>query len=141
MRVRGRTFVGRIEKGGEIVAHWDAIRDFLSSHVGSSVFLRFDIQPKEASERTKNYFFGYIIPEMRSVFHREYGEWLTEEGTYDAIRRVCPLFIKEERKDGKWVKRYREWEEMDQSETNEAIDWIYQWAAEQFSKVLDYPQK
>ena len=36
--------------------------------------------------------------------------------------------------------RLMEWEELDQAECNEVIDFIVQYAAENFYKILDLPQ-
>lgn len=141
MRLRTKTLVGRISERGEIQAHWDALNEFLLMHKGSVAILRVEIQPKESSEKTKNYFFGYCIPEMQQAYQQEYGEWLSKEQTYDTLRSVCPLFLKEERVNGVWRKHLREFEELDQSEMNEVIEWLYHYAAENFYKILDYPQR
>lgn len=138
MRIRGKSLVGKVGDRGEIIAHWEAMSEFLSMHKGRAVILRAEILPKEASEKTKNYFFGYIVPEMQSAY-MEAGEHLTREQTYNHLREACPLFIAETRENGQWRRRIKEWEELDQAEVNEAIDWIFQYAAENFSKILDNP--
>lgn len=120
------------------MANWGALTDFLLMHRGKVVILRVELQPKEATEKTKNYFFGYIIPELRNAF-MENGEHLTKEQTYNRLRELCPLFIHEERVNGEWKRRLMEWEELDQAECNEIIDWTIQWVAENLFFVLDPP--
>lgn len=139
MRIRNKAIVGRIGDDGELIANWPVMAEFLAMHKGKAVILRAELQPKEASEKTKNYFFGYIVPEMRNAY-LENGEHLTKSETYDRIRNACPLFIKEERVNGEWRRRLMEWEELDQCECNEVIDFIVQYAAENFYKILDLPQ-
>ena len=98
MRVRRKTFVGRIGEHGEILCSWNVVQDFCTSHKGKPVILRLEIQPSEPSERTKNYFFGYCIPEAQNAFMSEYGEHLTKEQTYARIAEDVKNFEKAFRK-------------------------------------------
>lgn len=141
MRVRRKTFVGRIGEHGEILCSWNVVQDFCTSHKGKPVILRLEIQPSEPSERTKNYFFGYCVPEAQNAFMSEYGEHLTKEQTYDKIRQLCPLFQKQERENGKWRTTYLDFEDLDQAEANDAIEWLSRFLAEEFSCILDMPRK
>lgn len=140
MRVRRKTIVGLIDERGEIIAPWDAMREFCALHRGKRVIFRADIQPTEPSERTRNYFFGYCLPEIQAAYMTEYGEHLTREQTYDRIRGLCPLFSSEERVEGKWRTTIKEFEELDQAEANEAIEWLFQYCAENLSLILDDPR-
>ena len=139
MRLRNKTVIGRIDEQGKISAPWKPLEEFLSLHKGKAVMIRYSIMPEEASEKTENYFFGYVVQEIRNAFMVEYGEHLTKGETYDRIRKECPLFYKEERVDGKWKVRLREFEELDQAEVNEVIEWCFQYAAENLSCVLQNP--
>lgn len=141
MRVRRKTFVGRIGEHGEILCSWNVVQDFCTSHKGKPVILRLEIQPSEPSERTKNYFFGYCVPEAQNAFMSEYGEHLTKEQTYDKIRQLCPLFQKQERENGKWRTTYLEFEDLAQEEANDAIEWLSRFLAEEFSCILDMPRR
>lgn len=138
MRVRNKTLMGRIGENGELNLHWDALKEFLSSHKGKVAIVRVELVAVEPTEKTRNYFFGYIIPELKNAF-MENGEHLTKEETYNKIRGLCPLFIREDRVEGKWKRRIVEFEELDQAEANEAIDWIIQFAAENLYTPLDPP--
>lgn len=131
--------MGRIQDNGEIQCRWEVMQEFLKMHKGKVAILRVSIQPTEASEKTTNYFFGYIIPELKGAFMGE-GEHLDKSQTYDRVRELCPLFHREERENGKWRKRIVEWEELSQEECNEVIDWVVQWAAENLYCVLDLPR-
>lgn len=141
MRVRAKTMVGRINEHGEILGSWGMVQDFCNLHKGKAVIVRVELQPIEPSEKTRNYFFGYCVPEMQGAFMTAYGEHLTREQTYNRIRDLCPLFSEQERlADGAWKTRLKEFEELDQAEANEVIEWLFQFAAENFSLVLDSPQ-
>lgn len=138
MRIRSKTMMGRIGEHGELNLHWDALTAFLQTHRGKVAIVRVELQPVEASEKTQNYFFGYIIPELKNAF-MENGEHLTKEETYNKIRGLCPLFIREDRVEGKWKRRIVEFEELSQEEACEVIDWTIQFAAENLFWVLDPP--
>lgn len=139
MRVRSKTIVGRIGPRGELNAPWDVMAEFLSLHKGKAVILRAEIQPVEATEKTRNYFFGYVLPEIQNAF-MEQGEHLTKAQTYDRLRDWCPLFHEEKRENGKWRDHVKEFEELDQAQVNEVIDWLFQFSAENLNLILDNPQ-
>ena len=141
MRVRRKSIIGRIGENGEILCSWDTVQAFCSLHKGKPVILRLEIQPVEPSERTKNYFYGYCIPEAQNAFMTEYGEHLTKEQTYDKIRQLCPIFQKQERVDGRWRNTLQEFEDLDQAEANDAIEWLCRFLAEEFSVILDMPRR
>lgn len=139
MRLRRKTIVGKIDSKGNLNAPWQVLQDFCSMHQDRGVIIRAEILSKEPSEKTKAYFFGYIIDEIRGALMQEYGERFTKEQTYDWIRKQCSLFYAEERLDGKWKVRIKEFEELSQEEANEAIDDIIQFCAENLSLIIDAP--
>ena len=140
MRLRRKTIVGKITPTGELNAPWQVLTDFCSMHKDRGVILRAEILPKEPSEKSKNYFFGYIINELREILWQTYGERYTKEQTYDWIRRQCPLFLHEERENGEWRVMLKEFEELDSAEVVEVIDWIMQYVAENFNEILEEPK-
>lgn len=139
MRIRRKTIAGRIGPNGEIQASWNMLQDFCNGHKGKAVIVRVDIQPVEPTERTKNYFFGYVLPELQNALMSEYGEHLSKEQVYNQIRQLCPLFREQERVGTEWKTRVREFEELDQAEAGDAIDWIVQFAAENLNWIIEVP--
>lgn len=140
MRLRRKTIVGKINSKGELNAPWQVLQDFCSMHRDCGVIIRAELMPKEASDKTKAYFFGYIINELREILWQTYGERYTKEQTYDWIRKQCPLFIHEEREKGEWRVRLKEFEELDSAEAVEVVDWIMQYVAENFNEILEEPK-
>lgn len=136
MRLRRKTIIGRVNDDGELIAPWNALNDFLSMHKGRGVVLRAEIMSKEPSEKTKAYFWGYIIPEVKEALMQVYGERYTKAQTYDWLRKQCPLFIEETREKGEWRVRIKEFEELDPSEANEVIDWTIQFCAENLELII-----
>lgn len=136
MRVRKKTAIGRIGANGVLSLPWDSFNEFCNQHRGKVAIVRIEIQPTEPSEKTANYYFGYIVPTMQSVFYEVYGERWTKSQTDQKIRELCPLFYEETRENGKWRARLKEFEELDQAEINDAISWLFQFAAENFNVVL-----
>ena len=140
MRLRRKTIVGKITPTGELNAPWQVLMDFCSMHKDRGIILRAEILSKEPSEKTCAYFWGYVIDEIRNALMQEYGERFTKEQTYDWIRKQCSLFYAEERIEGKWKVRIKEFEELSQEEANEAIDDIIQFCAENLSLIIDAPK-
>ena len=112
--------------------------EFCRMHPNRSIILRAEIQSKEPSSKLKAYFFGYVIKEAQRAFY-DAGEDYTEEQTYNRIRSVCPLFLSEERVEGKWKVRMREWEELDSAEAVEVVAWIQRYMAENYYTILNDP--
>lgn len=137
MRLRRKTIVGKITPTGELNAPWQVLEDFCSMHKGRGVILRAEILSKEPSEKTKAYYFGYIVPEVQEAVAQVYGERFTKSQTDEWLRKQCPLFIEETRENGKWRARIKEFEELDPAEANEAIEWVFQFAGENLNLILD----
>lgn len=140
MRLRRKTIIGKINAKGELSASWQVLGDLCKMHPNRGVIIRAEILATEPSERTKGYWWAYIIPELREILWQNYGERYTKEQTYDWLRNLCPLFIQEERVEGKWKRTLKEFEELDSAEAGEAIDWVMQYVAENFNEILDEPK-
>ena len=134
MRVRHKTIFGRIDGKGELKMPPTA--DFCVLHKGASVKITIDIMPLEPTERMTNFFFGYVVKEMRSAFE-SFGNDYTEEETYNEIRKNCPLFFEEKRVNGEWKRKAKEWEDLDTAEAVAAIEWIQRWASMEFKWVIE----
>lgn len=137
MRVRSKTIFARIGDGGEL--NLSALAPFLKLHRGSSVIVKVDVAPLEPTERMTNFFFGYVVKEMRLAYD-SLGSDYTEEQTYDQIRANCPVFFEEIRENGEWKRKEKEWEDLDTAEAVEAIAWIQRWAATEFQWIIDDPR-
>lgn len=139
MRLRNKTLFGRIDERGVLKIPVEAMEDFCRLHPGRAVILRLEVQSVPPSQRLTNYFFGYIVKEMRQAFATT-GNDYSEEQTYDQIRANCPLFWEEKRENSSWKRRAKEWEELDSSEAVEAIAWIQRWASTEFFWIIEDPR-
>lgn len=136
MRLRTLILWTRIGERGGLKIPADRVARFSALHKGRSVLIRMEVQSIEPTERMTNYFFGYVVKEMRRAFD-SIGESLTEEQTYNKIRENCPVFLEEKRENGSWKVRAKEWEELSVEEAVEAISWIQRWASMEFEWVID----
>lgn len=136
MRLRTLILWTRIGERGGLKIPADRVTQFASMHKGKSVLIRMEIQSIEPTERMTNYFFGYVVKEMRRAYD-SLGESLTDEQTYNKIRENCPVFLEEKRENGAWKTRAKEWEELSIEEAVEAISWIQRWASMEFEWVID----
>ena len=138
MRLTRKTVYGRIDNEGKLSCFMGELEQFAKLHPDRGVIIRVEVQPKEPTDRTRNYYYGYCVPEMQSAM-LENGERYTKAQVDYIIRSACPLFFDEQWENGKYKYRIKEWDELDQAETNEFIEWLYQWAAENYSKILESP--
>ena len=139
MRLRRKVLWGKVDAKGELKINMDDLRNFCRMHPNRSVAVRVEVQGIEPTERLKNYWFGYVVKEMQRAMY-EGGNDLTEEQTYNEIRRSCPLFV-EEKYEGSWKKRLKEWGELDKAEVVEIVAWTQRWASENFNWVIDDPKQ
>ena len=140
MRIKKKTLVGRIDDKGNLIAPLQLLGDFCNLNKGRSVIIRIDVQPQEASEKLRNYVFGYVVPEMQRILH-DNGEDYTREQTFNYLKSLCPVFLDEEYLgDGKWKQRKKEWEELDVAEAVEFCAWVQRLASIEFNQVIQDPQ-
>ena len=139
MRIRSKVLTGRIDPNGNANLNWAGMEDFFHLHRGEGVIVRVCLVPKEPSERLTNYFFGYVVKEMRNAYY-EVGYEFSDSQAYDEIRKVCPMFFEEIRENGKWIRRAKEWEELDISEAVNAVAWIQRYASENLHYIIEDPQ-
>ena len=104
------------------------------------MIIRIEVQPQEASEKLRNYVFGYVVPEMQRILH-DNGEDYTREQTFNYLKSLCPVFLDEEYLgNGKWKQRKKEWEELDVAEAVEFCAWVQRLASIEFNQVIQDPQ-
>ena len=140
MRIKKKTLVGRIDDKGNLIAPLQLLGDFCNLNKGRSVIIRIEVQPQEASDKLRNYVFGYVVPEMQRILH-DNGEDYTREQTFNYLKSLCPVFLDEEYLgDGKWKKRKKEWEELDVAEAVEFCAWVQRLASIEFNQVIQDPQ-
>lgn len=139
MRVRRKTITGRFNSKGALEAPWDMVEAFGMLHRDQGVIVRFEIVPKEPSERLANFVFGYVIPELQGMFH-DNGEDYTKEQTYNRIRELCPVFLEETYTQEGWKRRVKSWEELDSAEAVEFVAWVQRWCAENYSFYIADPE-
>lgn len=138
MRIRRITLWKRLGPKGELDLGEKAA-DFCRGHKGKPVLVRISVQSEEPSEKLTNYFFGYVVKELQRAMH-ENGEDLREAEVYDRIRTECPLFLEENRENGEWKVRAKEWEELDVAEAVEIVAWVQRWASENYYWVIEDPE-
>lgn len=139
MRVKRLTVVGRIDSNGELQLPWEKLKEFGNLNKDRAVIVRTEVQPKEPSEKLRNFVFGYAIPEMQRILY-DNGEDYTKEETYQVLRGRCPVFLDESFKDGMWHARRKEWEELDSAEAVEFVAWLQRYAAVNYCAIISDPE-
>ena len=138
MRVVRKTLYGKTDGKGNLHCYFWELEEFCKLHPNRGIIIRAEIQPIEPTERTKNYYYGYCVPEMQAAMLMS-GERLTREQVDAELRKNCPICIEDRKEQGHWHRRVKELDEMDQAEVNEFIEWLYQYAAENYNKILESP--
>ena len=140
MTIKRKTLVGRINAEGDLIAPMQLLQDFCNLNRERSVIIRVEVQPQEAGEKTRNYVFGYVIPEMQRILH-DNGEDYTRAQTFEYLKSICPVFLDEEYLgNGKWKQRKKEWEELDKAEVVEFVAWVQRLAAIEFNQIIQDPE-
>ena len=139
MRVRTKILFGRTDKSGHLKIRNEELDAFCRLNPDKAVTIRLEAQATPPTTRLTNYFFGYVVKEMRQAFFSQ-GEDLSEAQTYDTIRSQCPHFLEEKRERGTWKTRAKEWEELDITEAVDAIAWVQRWASQEYCWIIEDPR-
>jgi hypothetical protein len=105
------------------------MQTFTSQLKNQRMVLTITALPQDRSSRLIGYYYKIILPLMQRVFY-ELGERLTTSQTETKLKEIAPIMIKEEKRDGKWIKEIREVEDLADFELCEFIDCIKYEAAE-----------
>lgn len=139
MRLRTKILFGRTDKNGRLKIHEEELEAFCRLHPNKAIVVRLEAYATPPSTRLTNYFFGYVVKELRQALFVK-GEDLSEAQTYDLIRSICPHFLEETREKGAWKTRAKEWEELDSTEAVDTIAWIQRWASEELYWIIEDPK-
>lgn len=138
MRLRKKLVWAKINSRGQLDFFKGELDAFCRLHPNRNAIIRVEILPIEASEKTKGYYYGYVVPTIARGFY-ELGERLTEEQVDIRLRTECPITLEEKFEKGGWKKRAKDFDSLDSAEVNEFIEWIKEYASENLSIIIDEP--
>lgn len=128
MRSQKRTFVVK-SVGGQLCLPYEELEAFCKSHPNKVIFLRAEVAPNEVSERTKSFYWNYIIPEMQEVLREKYGEVMKPTQADKWLREQCAICYEGE--------RLQSVDTMGSARMNAFIEWLQVYAAENFNLILE----
>lgn len=138
MRLRKKLVWAKINAKGVLEFFRGELDAFCRLHPNRNVIIRVEVLPVEASEKTKGYYYGYILPTMARGFY-ELGERLTDEQVDRRLRNECPITLEQKFEKGVWKSVAKDLDSLDSAEVNEFIEWIKEYASENLSIIIDEP--
>lgn len=139
MRLRKKTIWGKIDSKGNLDFYDGELKEFLKLHPNKNVIIRYEIAPSEPSGKTKAYYYNYVLPKMTRAFY-ETGENLSQPQVDRFLRSNCPSIQEGVWENGKFKSRVRTFDELDQAEANEFIEWVQEYASQNLYTIIDDPE-
>lgn len=132
---------GVINKDGGLVMYMGEVNDFLKKNKDSHVLVEFKILEGPPSTALKGYYYAGIIPGFRKALWNS-GDRKTVEQTEYFIREISPIMVKEyQNEHGNYVHdELKKIEDLSNSELIEHIEFLKQFAAENYSFYIEDPQ-
>lgn len=133
---------GHITDDGQLYMFMGEVNDFFSKHKGCKVVAEFTVLKKLASEALKGYYYLSVVPDFRKALWST-GERKTQEQTDEYLRSISPIMYEEipNVKIGKYSKRIREIHELSNAELIDHVEFLKQFAAENFFFYIEDPKQ
>lgn len=140
MKQREVTATGIINDNGQVIMYMDNLNEFFAMHKGRRVFVKFTVAERGTSSALRGYYFACVVPTMKSAMW-EAGERLTDKDTEEMLRRWSPIMQEQTANDdtGEYTTRLRGISELSNVELIEHIEFIKQFAAENYNVYIEDP--
>lgn len=122
---------GIITSEGRLRLPTDRLQMFCQGHKSKRVIVRVMVVEHGTSEAMLGYYFNYIVPTMRRAMYDK-GELKTEKGAERWMREQCPLCYEGD--------ELLETRSMSQETLADYLDWLKQWAAENYEVYIEDPR-
>lgn len=117
------------------------LNEFLKQYPGAAIIVNFSVVNDNHSELLKAYYYKYVIPTMRRAIW-ESGERFNDEQTAEFIKQNSPILaVSRWNSQRGYSTEYYNPEELDNAQFCEHIEWLKQWAAENYSVIIEDPKK
>lgn len=132
---------GTIDRNGRLAMYMEEINAFFRDNKGQRVIATFHVAPTATSEAMKAYYFKYIVPTITRAAY-ENGDRRTQQDTDKWLREMAPVCWDESVniETGEYNERLRDINELSNSEFIEYIDFLKQFAAEEYNVYVEEPQ-
>lgn len=132
--------VGIINKDGKLSMRMDELNRMFAENKGERVIATFHIVPTASSEAMKAYYHKYIVPTINRAAY-EQGERQMLRDTDQWLREQCPVCWDEsvDIDTGEYDGILKGVEELSNSELLEFIEFLRQFAAENYQVYIDEP--
>lgn len=132
---------GLIDRNGRLSMYMGEINAFFSDNKGQRIIATFHVVPTATSEAMKAYYYKYIVPTISCAAYKE-GERRTQKETDEWLRMMSPICWEESVnvETGEYNERLRNVAELSNSELIEHIDFLKQFAAEEYHIYIEEPR-
>ena len=139
MKKRKITLPGKISNG-RLRFYADALKDWANQYKDERLTITLEILPKEQSKLLRAYYNNYVVPELRHAM-KEAGEHLTHEQTEQRLREFAPMMhdTHYDSQTGHTTTIVKEIDDLGNSEFIEYLDWLKEFAAENFATYIEDP--
>ena len=129
---------GIVNDEGKVSLYMDEVNEFMKSHKGDRIMARFSVAHSGTSEAMKGYYYHYVIPMVRNAIY-ERGERVTDGQVDNMLRSRCPACRNEEKTDMGWYAIVKDIDELGNSGMMDYLEWIKQYAAENYDLYIEDP--
>lgn len=132
---------GTIDRNGHLAMFMEEINSFFQDNKGQRVIATFHVVPTATSEAMIAYYYKYIVPTVTRAAY-EQGDRRTQQDTDEWLRMMSPVCCEEtvNVETGEYNERLRTVAELSNSELIEHIDFLKQFAAEEYHIYIQDPQ-
>lgn len=124
---------GRVSDAGKLLMPMDRINEFFRQHKGKRVVARFEVSEPGSTEAQQAYYYNYVVPCVVEALRRQ-GTRLAEAATDAFLLSLYPCDPLT--KDGEPIERAAQ---MDKSQMSDYLEWLIEFAAENFEVHIDDP--
>lgn len=134
------TATGTIDRNGRLAMYMDEINAFFLANKGQRVIATFHVAPTATSAAMVAYYYKYVVPVITRAAY-EQGDRRTQAGTDEWLRGLSPVCAEEtvDVETGEYNVRLRRVAELSNSELTEHIEFLKQFAAEEYQVYIEDP--
>lgn len=142
MKQKKITIPGKVTKDGKLSIYMGELNEFMKNNAGRNIIAEFTVLEPSDSSSLRGYYFKYVVPQFQKGMCENGYRW-SEEETEAYMRSICPITMGEvvDIETGEYRKDSVKVTDLSNSEFVEYIEFLKQFAAEEFSIYIEEPNR
>lgn len=142
MKQKKITIPGKVTKDGKLSIYMGELNEFMKNNAGKNIIAEFTVLEPSDSSSLSGYYFKYVVPQFQKGMCENGYRW-SEEETEAYMRSICPITMGEvvDVETGEYRKDSVKVTDLSNSEFVEYIEFLKQFAAEEFSIYIEEPNR